>query len=746
MIITRKTMTRVGVCALVGFALAGALACARSAVHRLSGERARAPSWHAPVAGLGVVKNALATAPGNRHRLLLDANALAHLSNSARLRTEAWNAVLRQADEGIAAPIKSGYQGSDWADAVASAALVWHATGDTRYADGAIRYLRALLDDRFTLGDGQGGKDVVTHDSGYGIRNFGAYTAIGYDWLRDAPGMDAQLKAQALERLDEWLTWYGIKGYLRDNPTSNYYWGYLTTLSFAGLAASGESPVADAWLGRAKDALTKRVLPTFRDELVGGGWPEGWQYGEYATAQIALVSRAFETGAGLDVVGELPWLSQVVRHHVHALLPDEHSVYDGGSWDEHPAKPFAVALAAAVVALDGVDEARVAEARWLMAHALPPLKRERSWIGLLADRPGAVERSPREGEPTSLHLPGIGLTFVRSNWSHEAVWASFQAGPRLAEDHQDADQGHFEIFRGADGLLVDGGDYEGSATINHNTLLVDDGGRHLNYPPNQGVWGAKVRTTRFADDGVAAVAVGDIGEAYAPSCAEDGCTKRSVRQLVRTFVFVRPSLLVLDDWVVLERPEYDVTWAAHVTTNPKMAGSLASAIVGESRVDIRTIEPENAEGVALREPTPSGEGSHRSDHPWGPMWRIEIPSPRGSLERGFLQFITVDRAKAAAPQARRVSGEGMRGCLGTVEGRRIAVLFADPKKGGRAALGNGAALILVAGLEPGRRYKTSVSPAASCLFEISPTSDASASVATAGGFVRTNIADCGAAP
>jgi len=741
--ITRGIRPRSAIGALIGFALAIALAGTRCAMHRLSGDRdARAPVRHARIAGLDAFKSDLPPPGPNQYRLLLDAEALARLSASARLRTNAWNAVLARADEAIAGPIPSGYQGFEWADALASASLVWHAIGDGRYAEGAIRYLRALLDDRFILGDAKGGKDVVTHDSGYGIRTFGAYAALGYDWLRRAPGMDAQLRAHILDRLDQWLAWYAAQGYLRDRPTANYYWGYLTTLSFAGLAASDDSAAAKEWLRKASDAFTNDVLPTFLDELAGGGWPEGWQYGEYTGAEIALVSRAFKTGADFDVVGKMPWLSQMVRHHVHALLPDEHSVYDGGTWGEHPAKPSALALAAAIVALQGVDDAAAAEARWMIAHALPPLKREHAWVGLLADRPGATERSPREGAPTSLHISGQGLTFVRSNWSREAVWASFQAGPPLAEDHQDADQGHFELFRGSDALLVDGGDSEGSATINHNTLLVDDGGRNLNYPPNQGVWGRKVRTIRFADDGVVAVAVGDIGEAYAPSCAEDGCAKRSVKQMLRTFAFVRPSLLVIDDRVVLDRPEYDVVWAAHVTTNPVVAGRLTSAIVGQSRVDIRTLEPENAEGSAVREPTPSGDGPHRADRPWGPMWRIEIASPRGTRERGFLQFITIDRANATPPAARGLSGAGMRGCAGTVDGQRIAVLFLDSRTGGRVPLGSAADLVLIVGLEPGRHYKVSMA-AGSCLLELSPEGDVSGPRATAGGFIRLDAAQCG---
>jgi hypothetical protein len=739
-----KPNKRTGTVSLVlAFGLAGTLACVRYTVHHLAADRAaQARSGEQSLEAVDLPPIGSASLGAGECRLLLDAKALARLSESARLKTAAWNVALARADEALATNIDSGYQGFQWADTVADESLVWRATKDSRYAEGALRYLRALLDDRYAVGDGKGGKDVVTHDSGYGIRTFGAYTALGYDWLRDAPGFDAGLKARALERLEQWLEWYQTDGYLRDKPISNYYWGYLTTLSFAGLAASDESALGKTWLAKARQAFAQGVLPTFRSDLAGGGWPEGWQYGEYTSVEIALVSRAFMTGARLDLTSKLPWLSQMVTYHVHALLPGAQSVYDGGTWGEHPAKPSAIGLAATVVALEGIDDTRAAEARWMIAHALPPITREQAWVGLLADRPGAAERSPYDAAPKSVHLSGTGLTLLRSDWSPNAVWASFQAGPPLADDHQHADQGHFELFRGSDGLLVDGGDSEGSATLNHNTLLVDDGGRHMNYPPNQGVWGTKVRTTRFDDDGVAVVAVGDIGEAYAPSCAEDGCTKRSVERMLRTFAFVRPSLLVVDDRIVLERPEYDVTWAAHTTTAPTVHGAVATAVVGRSRVDIQTLEPNGAEVVALREPTPSGEGPHRADSPWGPMWRIEIRSLRGARERNFLQFVTVDRSEAAPPSVRLVSGDGLRGCIGTVNGQNIAVLFAEPNGEGEVPLGMGADIVVVTGLQPGRGYRASVGPSTECRLHVAPSSDAAGSVATAGGFIRIR-ASCG---
>jgi hypothetical protein len=287
---------------------------------------------------------------------------------------------------------------------------------------------------------------------------------------------------------------------------------------------------------------------------------------------------------------------------------------------------------------------------------------------------------------------------------------------------------------------VDGGNSEGSATINHNTLLIDDGGRNMNYPPNQGVWGDKVATTRFADDGAVAVVAGDIGEAYAPKCARDGCKKRSVEKLVRTLVYVRPSLLVSSDQVLLDHPDFDVTWAAHTTTAPTISGSLASAVVGSSRVDVRTLIPLGADVVALREPTPSGEGSHRANCPWGPMWRLEVSSPRGDTGRQFLQFITVDRAEAAPAPSHLVDGDGLRGAIGQVEGRRTAVLFAASGDGGTARLRSGADRLIVAGLTPGKHYRVSIDR--SCTATVGPTEDPRDPAATAGGHVNMIPPDC----
>jgi hypothetical protein len=718
-------------------------ACVRFGMRRADTAEPREPVARTPIAELGNSAVTLAPPADGAHRIVLDRATLTRLQEAARKDTPAFRFVRARAEEALAKPVGAGYQGFEWAEAVANLSVAWHATGEPRYAEAALRYLGALLEDRSQVGDGLGGANVVHHDSGYGIRTFGAYSALGYDWLRHAPGADPALKQRVLTRLGEWLGWYAKSGYLRDRANANYYWGYVTTLAFAGLAFAGEAPAGDAWLTLARKELSERALPALRDDLKDGGWAEGWQYGEYTTAEIALVVEGFRTGARVEMARHVPWLAENIAHHTHALLPDQGSVYDGGTWGERPARPSGLGLAGIALALDGIGDPRAAEARWLMARALPPLKREQAFIGLLAEKPGAPERSPRNPDKTSLHLRGQGLTFARSDWSPAATWVSFQAGPRIAEDHQHADQGHFELFRGSDALIIDSGNAEGSATINHNTLLVDDGGKNNTYPPNQGVFGAdRVKTTRFADQAGVLVAVGDIGEAYAPACAREGCRRRSVEKLTRTFVYVRPSLLVIDDHIALDGSDYAVAWAAHLMQNPKLESDLASAVVGRSRVDIRTLEPRAAARRAPREPTPSGKGPHRANSPWGAHFRLEVDSPRGEKERRFLHFISAADAAALPPEARALAGEGLRGGVITLSSGRHAVLFASAPDQGRVALGGPAEQVVIAGLEPGHRYHASVEPRGGCVIAFSAAQNGE-HTANAGGALQLGAARCG---
>jgi len=124
------------------------------------------------------------------------------------------------------------------------------------------------------------------------------------------------------------------------------------------------------------------------------------------------------------------------------------------------------------------------------------------------------------------------------------------------------------------------------------------------------------------------------------------------------------------------------------------------------------------------------------------MWRLEISSPRGTPSRQFLQVITVDRAEAAPAPSHVVQGDGLRGAIGQVDGKRTAVLFASSAAGGAARLGGGADRLVVAGLTPGKHYHVSIDRAAGCNASIGSTEEARDPVATAGGYVSVIPTDC----
>jgi hypothetical protein len=719
--------------------LAGCTQCSHGA-KRPSEARRQIPSDLPPVA-LAPAALHRGAGDGLQPTLVLDAARLASLRDSAKRGTAAWKRLERLCAEQTRQPIKSGYQGWDWADAVANLSLCWHATGNRDHGRAAVRYAAALSDDRFEIGDGKGGAGVVQHDSGYGIRTFGAYSALAYDWLRAAPGMTPELRRKIAERLEAWLDWYERRGYLRDHPLANYFWGYFTTLALAGLALDDDTPAAAHWRTQSRRLLETKILPTFQKHLRGGGWPEGWQYGSYVAVQAALVAKAYETKAGLPLAKQLPWFSELVLHQLHSLSPDLKSVYGGGTWGERPSRPSALAVAASALALEGLDDDRAAKARWLLDHGFPALTRERAWVALLVDRPDAPRKDPRAGEPLSRLFPGTGLTLMRSDWSKDAVWIAFQAGPRLTPDHQHKDQGHFELTRGSDWLLVDSGDSEGGATLNHNCMLVDDGARTITYSPNQGVWGTEVETKLYGDDGRVVGVVGDVGDAWAPSCVRDGCSDRAVESATRALVYVRPALLVTRDEIALADPQIRTTWAAHLTVAPRIDGKRASAIVGGSRLDITMLAPAGAEIGSVREPHGGGEGPHRANRPWGPSWRLELTAPRGEARRRFLTWITTDAKDAAAPPAPiEIVGSGLSGAIGASSGKRVAILFADRPEGGEIGLRSAPDTVVVSGLTPAKRYAASLSEEGGCTLRIRPA--AQGDTATGAGFVRIELAGC----
>lgn len=680
------------------------------------------------------------TSTNGRPRLLLTPRRLENARTSALGGSALFRELESECTEARRKPRGSGYEGWDWGHLVVRCGLVWHTTKKPEHAATALVYLQALLDDRKVVGDGKGGESVVQHDHGYPIRTHAFYSALAYDWLYDAPGMTEELRTKIVDRLDAWLAWYAESGYQRNKPVSNYFTGYFLSLSFAGMAIAGDDPRGDAMLARAETLFEELVAPRYRKILAGGDWPEGWQYGDGATVAMAFFVDGQKTARNKDRFAEVPWLREVVRHHVHGILPDGVTAYATGDWSARPTRMPSRALDVLAMVLPEGDIA-AAKARFL-ARELRPKRDDWSWIRLLADEPRAPVVDPRKSGELSHLAQGTGLVLARSDWGKQATFVALQCGPSVEEaDHQHADQGHFEIVRGHDPLLVGVADYGAFATINHNSILVNDGGRSLDYSPNQGVFGSDSKIVRFVDNDDYVYAEGDFTDAYRPAKLQWG-KKRSVLRAERALVFVRPSTVVLYDRVGVDDPSFQVTWAAHSLVSPSVAGRGVVVRKGQSVLQLQALLPERPSFRVLAEPT-SNDGvksAYRVSQTFAPSFRIELSAKQADEVR-FLTVAQTGGSDFVAESVERISGRHVDGAMVG----KVAVVFPRSETTMKAVPTSkwemkSAEKLVVVGLVPGERYGIRGRPIGSrCAIEVKT---GGKKVADEGGTVLVRMEAC----
>jgi hypothetical protein len=606
---------------------------------------------------------------GPHPRILLTADRLATLRGLRAAGAASWRKLAARCDEDAREDIASGYQGWDWSNAALDLALCHAVTRRPDYARVALRYLKALLDDRFAVGDGAGGDDVVRHDDGYPIRTHGCFGAIALDWLYDAPGMTPELRKHALDRFVAWDKWFSEDGYNRDQPIANYYMGWFGAVAFGGIASEADDPRARTLLGKAQRMFSSEIVPTFAKKLEGGDFPEGWQYGDMVAAVLAIFadaeSRAARTRSPLEAI---PWMRDIVAFRAHALWPDGKHTLDTGDWSDKPAVAPTHALLSLAATLPASDIAE-RQACALARFADDPGD-EWHWLVAIADDPSRATEDPRHGS-TSYLSRGTGTFTARTDWSAKAVWVAMTSAPALS-DHQHLDAGHFEIVRGGAALVVDAGGYGSYSSLSHNVVAVDDKKENDNYAPNQGVWSDNARIARFEDTGRFVYALADYASAYNPAGYPTDHPQRSVMRAEREIVFSRAPLaglgpesacVVVHDRMTLTKPTYASTFLLHGGSAPEVSDGAVRFVVGKSAAVATTVLPTAAPPVLVREPTELGDGPfYANDPPEGTTSvRVEVRSPTGDRERRFLHTIVVGAADARAPSPLRIDGDGVDG-------------------------------------------------------------------------------------
>ena len=389
---------------------------------------------------------------------------------------------------------KAVYQGAEWSKVLQACLVAWAATDKPEYAQTAIRFFTALLDDLDTIGDKQGGDKAASRDNGYAIRNLGPFTALAYDWLHAQPGMTPALRERARERWKAWLDWYREHGYRARVPGTNYQAGYLVSATMIAIAQGGEAAEQrgpELWKFVADELWGKDMAAALATGgiLDGGDWPEGWQYGPLAVGSYALAMRVARR-AGITIEGVEVWLSSMLRRHVYGLSPGDR-VYPGGDTEDAHAylEPASLSLAAISLgdttpddkkwAKGELSRLRIADKDYLLYSAL----------ATVGDKP---ELAPRDKWPSWYVAPATGTLYARTRWDDKAIWFVTECQHTLEIDHRHPNAGNFVLSRGKDDVIVDPTPYGSQSTLTSNAPTVASGHLPADYIPSQAFWSAKV--------------------------------------------------------------------------------------------------------------------------------------------------------------------------------------------------------------------------------------------------------------
>ncbi len=519
-------------------------------------------------------------------------------------------------DDAPAPVVTEGYQGEMYFRVLLSEALCFwmRQKSDPERAQENLRIARDVLAKMSEEG-GAHAPDPL-RNSGYPIRFFGTGMALGYDWLY--PELSENERIKVRNAIVRWSNAFAEKGFSHEHPQGNYFAGYYAAKALGALAIMGDDPRGDAlwdrWLTWEHGAM---VQPYYAKNMAGGGWPEGWQYGAFATINMSLPTLAAFDARGIDLIADHthPFAFPVdqAKQLVHYTWPSRQTLDDRGDLSVSD-NPGAIS-ADMVTFVSGLLSSRkdpfaarfrryAREVRRFASNEPAP------WLGFLFDDEGERDES-YDTEQTSYLSTGMNTVAMRSSWQSDAVLGVFTSGPcpnYPASGEMYFDQGALTVTRGGTRLLVNTvpalyehtpgtNDGENNGDFVYEDLFGDNGAdpkarnrtlfnvfyvqsrRFGQVPTEPHV--ARTKVALFQDSDGTVVAGGRaLEDMYYPTGTGDPTTL--VKAWSRDVVYVRPSLFVVIDDTEAVNDLRDQWLAFHVTRTPE----LVRAADGTVRYDI----------------------------------------------------------------------------------------------------------------------------------------------------------------
>jgi hypothetical protein len=668
---------------------------------------------------------ALAAAKGHP-RILLDRATLADLRARAHRRTPEWKALKRVCDsysghvelpDGEEYPdddgIGAGYQGDGYLPAVYALGLCYQTTRAKRYGRTGAKVVSAMA----ATGSHAAPPE---RDSVYGIRNYGAGLAIGYDWLHGM--LDGETRARVRVVLKRWIRAFEREGFGRNHPQGNYHAGYYAATGLAALAIAPDGGSPPITYRRWRKRIHEPVRRYYEANLTGGGWPEGWNYGPLGTFNMVLPLLAARTAKGVDLIGDdYRWPRANGRFMAHFMWPDRVTLEDSGAvYDaDNPTAADAWFYTFQAAVLTAADDPFAPFVRGLARNLRRDADRSPypgpawpAWINFLFER-GEPEEDVASLE-RSYFAPGLDMATARSSWEPSAVWSMFIGGPYVnnpdnGEEYYD--KGALTIVNGDRPFLVNAG-----ATLQRHTPGTEDGNEfsqelfdelfgpearrslfnvfYVDRPEPIGqegytrAEGANTHMSAFEDAGGSVyMRASDLRDQYPIS------GDKTIRDWTREIAYLRPGTFVVHDRTSVTDPSLDQWMSFHFAGRPEP--------VADGSYDVTT-----GRGYAGRVHTllPERRDERIVDvFDSGKAFRLEVHGPHATDQDWLTVFDAAPNAGAASTAEPLDTGAGP-GVLLHREGGDEAVLFATAETI-RYRVRAAQTTHVIAGLQPNTSYE-----------------------------------------
>lgn len=582
------------------------------------------------------------------------------------------------------------------------AAFAYAVTGEERYLNSAFAFAHDIVQNHKL-------DQYASPEAVFGL-------ALAYDWCYQ--GLTAAQREEIAGGILRLAAYLSSDRIWRHSDFNNHFvLEKVWPLVMAGLALHGDraDPQVGEMLRLANDYLHQHLLPA-ANLMAGssGGQHEGYGYDSWGYARpMFSVLEAWRTATGEDLFPSCSAGRYNALWNIHGRRPfdgrQEH-FDDAGlehAWSQANEGEFIYLLA---------SRYRDGHAQW-MGDQIARRYDSYLWPVLLWRDPELAPQAP-DDLPTARLFDGLGWVLMRSSWSPDATFASFQCGPFLT-GHQHLDNNAFTIHKrallaidpgvNAYGENVQTGYRENyySRSIAHNTITVLDpnetfpGGAWAGGRPGAANDGGQLRMvgaerveevtpgSRFEVGRIAAhlhqplftYVVGDATKSYSPA---------KLDLFLRHFLYLPPDVFVIFDQVRATRPEFRKAWLLHSVTEPEVSGSLIAITNAPGRLVSRTVLPERVSITKVGGPGkecwvdgrnwPAVEKEWTSD---AGAWRAEVSPSLPAAEDLFLHVIQVDGSDITAPDAVTLVREpGRVGVRVRAQGREYVALFSTHGEAG----------------------------------------------------------------